>query len=580
MFGRIKAGTVKKQSRQLSIRIITGIICILVTAIGFVLIIGGIGYSSMTRIANNADSIYNMRLLPIITIGEIQDQYYITKYNLNAGTQTSFYHEYDKKITSSNKVVGNLIEGYEEIGLDDNEATYLGAFKTNYQDYLASWNEVKKGLSDGNKISSIQRSQLNKIEGNLDNSLQGLIRYNKSLAEALKEENEKIYQENLQLYAVNVSIALILIAGLTLLIVIIIKKSMKSMIGNLDKISEGDFTQEITGVDKTEFGIMKRALVKVVDEISTTFRLVKQNSDEIKDYSANLSTVAEEMSASSQEVSRAIQDVSKGASYQADELHDISRSITEFGGEIDSIVIAMEDVRGDTVKTDTMAKGGNEKLGSLITSIQSIENLFNMVGEKVETLGENIGNITNVTHIINAISDQTDLLALNATIEAARAGVAGRGFGVVADEVRKLAEQSKKASQNIDDMIKLIRDESATVAQAVGDVKGHLAGQTEEVNDTIKSFQEIIASIENILPQINTVSTSIVSINNNKDKIVEKVKTVSTYAEGTSSASLQIAASSQEVNLATEELASTSHELNEMAKTLNYTITKFKLKEL
>ncbi|HHX59268.1 MAG TPA: methyl-accepting chemotaxis protein [Epulopiscium sp.] len=576
---RVKDTPVKKQPHQTGIRIVTGIICIVFTAIVFVLIIGGIGSNSMTRIAANADSIYNKRLLPIVKIGEIQDQYYLIKYNLNAGTETSFYHEYDKKINTSNKSIESLIQGYEEIGLDDNETTYLEAFKTNYDDYIAAWNEVKKSLSDGNKASSIQRSKFKKIENNLDNSLQGLIRYNKSLAEELKEDNTSIYKENLQLYTVIVSIAIILIAGLTLLIVIMIKKSMKSIIGNLDKISEGDFTQDITGVGKTEFGIMKKALVKVVHEISTTFKLVQQSSGEIEYYSENLSTVAEEMSASSREVSRAIQDVSKGASYQSDELRDISHSITEFGDELDYIVIAMEDVRGDAIKTDTMAKGGNEKLGSLIASIKSIESLFNIVGQKVEILGDNIGNITNVTHIINAISDQTDLLALNATIEAARAGVAGRGFGVVANEVRKLAEQSKKASQNIDDMIKMIRDESATVAQAVEDVKGHLAGQTEEANGTIKSFKEIIVSIENILPQINTVSTSIVSINNNKDKIVKKVKTVSAYAEGTSNASQQIAASSEDVNLSTQELASTSQELNEMAKTLNYTINKFRLKE-
>ena len=75
----------------------------------------------------------------------------------------------------------------------------------------------------------------------------------------------------------------------------------------------------------------------------------------------------------------------------------------------------------------------------------------------VKTLNEASSQIGDLLTIIRDIAEKTNLLALNATIEAARAGEAGKGFAVVASEVKALANQTAKATEDIEHHIQLIQ---------------------------------------------------------------------------------------------------------------------------
>ena len=121
-----------------------------------------------------------------------------------------------------------------------------------------------------------------------------------------------------------------------------------------------------------------------------------------------------------------------------------------------------------------------------------------MLAEQAQAIGEIIATV-------NDIAEQTNMLALNAAIEASRAGEHGRGFAVVATEVKALADQSKKATTQVRQILGEIQKATNTAVLSTEEVtKGvaaaiHVAGQSGQ---TIQALADTLADAAQASVQI------------------------------------------------------------------------------
>ena len=91
--------------------------------------------------------------------------------------------------------------------------------------------------------------------------------------------------------------------------------------------------------------------------------------------------------------------------------------------------------------------------------------------DAVEALDSTVRQIDSVVVSIQKIAHQTSLVAWNAAVESARAGEAGRGFAGVASEVKLLANQTSRATEDIQRNINAIHAAGAASIEVLHNIR-------------------------------------------------------------------------------------------------------------
>ena len=200
-------------------------------------------------------------------------------------------------------------------------------------------------------------------------------------------------------------------------------------------------------------------------------------------------------------------EIATGTTSRSLSVSSASQQATE---NVNTVASATEELSASIAEINTQVHASAK---AVTDASSEVERSNRAVGK----LQEVVGKIGDVTKLITDIAEQTNLLALNATIEAARAGEAGRGFAVVASEVKALAEQTAKATEEIDLQISEMRqaaDDSimatgsvAEMVQAIHQRTSAMAAATEQQN---AATADIARNVAEAAQGTRSVSASIV----------------------------------------------------------------------
>lgn len=356
------------------------------------------------------------------------------------------------------------------------------------------------------------------------------------------------------------------------------KKTIKKFSSDLDGFKSGDFSHMIEPKVYGVLGFVASVVNAVVSDIRSLIEGFFNLSLSITQASRKVTSTSEEASAAIEEISRTVDEIAKGAAAQAEEAQQGVMVVDKLSDQINFVY---ESYSGITTETNKIINLNNVGLKAVTTlrdkskeTYETSEKIFSVVGNLTNT----IKDIGLFVESIENIAEQTNLLALNAAIEAARAGEAGKGFAVVADEVRKLADQSRKSTEEINNMMQSIQEESALAISSMEVMKKVSQEQNQAVDKTNSSFNDIANAIDFIVEKINEVNKAVIKMQTDKTEVISAIENISSVSEETAASSQEVAATTENQLKTIDDMKIASESLSQLVKQLDVKLKRYKLR--
>ena len=435
----------------------------------------------------------------------------------------------------------------------EGKAAYA-ALKTHRETYVAAFTQVQALIKQGAREQGLAQLKQQVVPAELEvfKSLDALMAMQGRLFVEREQAAQILYDD-----ARRTMIGLFLLCvSLVVAAAVIVTRSVTRPLGGepdevarvLSHIAQGDLTIEVPLGNSADGSVM-RNLHQMQQNLNQMVRQIAASVDGVASSSEELSAVSSQTSSSLQ--------------LQGQEIEQAATAVNEMTAAVDEVARNAVSTSEASRLSEQTAQLGRAQVQETVASINTLATGVVETSERIQQLAGRVQDISGVLDVIRSIADQTNLLALNAAIEAARAGEAGRGFAVVADEVRALAHRTQTSTQEIEQMIGNIRQDTEHAVAA-------MHSSSERVQATLGVAQrsgEALDEITRSISQINERNLMIASATEEQALVAREVDRNLVGIRNLSQQVLQGA-------LHTE---TAGHDLAGMAGELHQTVARFKV---
>ena len=493
--------------------------------------------------------------------GDFNKLYYIKQVNNNALMLTSIYtDELDEVFDKLNDGSGScytLINNDNFVIYSNNRNLISSEIDTN----------IYKDLSD--KSSQILSSNNELITVNTcDNGWKLISSIPKSY----------IFKEIYLISFVNVIIALVCMIASGIFGSLLAKKicvPIIDIVTKMQKAEKGDLSVKTKITSSDEIGILCNSFNNMINNIGNLLNQTQLTSEIVKNKSSEMKEMSKQTYDISEEVSKAMEDIATGTLKQSNELDNTIFIMGKLAENIDNMMLNISNVTILSMDTKNIGDKSLVLVNELKNKNLNTNKLMSEITSNINALNKSVIEIEQVLELIKSINEQTNLLSLNARIEAARVGENGKGFAVVAEEIRKLADESKKSTDSVSNVIKNVYNNTASTVELIRISEKVFKEQNEAVNFTNDSFINIINSTEKIVSHVKSMDDLINEINCQKEKTLESTNNIKIITETSSANTEQVLAATEEQTASAETLEQNSNQLNDTIQALSYSLNKF-----
>jgi len=287
---------------------------------------------------------------------------------------------------------------------------------------------------------------------------------------------------------------------ISILLIIVLTNSvahpLEQLVKVVERVAKGDLKTEISGEDRAD----------EVGKLVSSTRLMLENMRVLnKEIQEGISVLASSVS----ELMTTMAQTAAGAQETATSIAETTTTVEEIKQAADITNQKAKLMAESAASAATMVETGRESVDETITGMNRIQQQMDSIGETIGQLNEQSQAISEIIGVVNDVADQVNILSVNAAIEAAKAGDQGAGFAVVAQEIRILADESKRATAQVQ---KILKDTQKAVSTAVMSVEQGTrvvetgVKQSTETGHSIKALEDVNAETAQSATQIQASS--------------------------------------------------------------------------
>ncbi len=365
--------------------------------------------------------------------------------------------------------------------------------------------------------------------------------YGRSLAQ--------VFAERAGSYALAVALLMLALLGASQVLIRFLLSHLNTLKDVMLHVERsGDLSARVPLQSRDEVGQMAGAFNAMQDGYQRVVDTVIQAASRLDDGTARLA--------------RSMKDVRQGMLGQQSETDQAATAINEMSTTVHHIAEHAATTRDQSQTADQLAGAGQAVVSRVVHSITGLSSGVQQTATMIQQVAGDSQKISSVVNVIHGIAEQTNLLALNAAIEAARAGEMGRGFAVVADEVRNLAKRVQDSTDEITSMI-------GTLQAGTRDAVEFMQESTLKADDCVQAAHEAGVALA-------AITSAVAQMRESNTQIAVAAEQQSQVAEEMTRSVVGIRDVTEQTVEQTQESATTSSELAELAGELSRAIRQLK----